>query len=131
MKAAYLYTRFSSAGQKGNSSLDRQIEDGREWYYREIAPLGIPLDETFTDSARSAYKGEHVGKHGDLGRFLAAIQSGAVSKGSILIAENLDRISRQGPKIARKLFEKIVDEGVDVHIVNLEEVDLRLGKPSQ
>jgi len=114
-----LYSRFSSAGQKGNNSTSRQTEVGRDWYYREIAPLGIPLDETFTDSARSAYKGEHVGKKGDLGRFLAAIQSGAVSKGSILIVENLDRISRQGPKIARKLFERIVDEGVAVHIVNI------------
>ena len=82
--------------------------------------MGIPLDESYTDSARSAYKGEHVGKDGALGRFLAAIQSGAVSRGSILIVENLDRISRQGPKIARKLFEKIVDEGVAVHVVNLE-----------
>jgi DNA invertase Pin-like site-specific DNA recombinase len=118
--AAYSYTRFSSAGQIGNNSFDRQIEDGRAWYAQEIAPLGIPLDETFTDSARSAYKGEHVGKHGDLGRFLAAIQSGTVAKGSILIAENLDRISRQGNKIGRKLLEKIVDEGVDVHIVNIE-----------
>ncbi len=60
-----------------------------------------------------------IRKRGDLGRFLAAIQSGAVSKGSILIAENLDRISRQGPKIARKLFERIVDEGVEIHIVNI------------
>jgi len=120
MRAAYSYTRFSSAGQIGNSSLDRQIEEGREWYSREIAPLNIPLDETFTDSARSAYKGEHVGKKGDLGRFLAAIQSGAVARGSILIAENADRLSRQGNKIARKLLEQIVDKGVDVHIVNIE-----------
>ena len=29
-----------------------------------------------------------MGKRGDLGRFLEAIQSGAVSRGSILIAEN-------------------------------------------
>jgi len=120
MRAAYSYTRFSSAGQVGNSSLDRQIEEGREWYNREIAPTGIPLDESFTDSARSAYKGEHVGKKGDLGRFLAAIQSGAVSKGSVLIAENAHRLSRQGNKIARKLLEQIVDKGVDVHIVNIE-----------
>jgi len=54
-----------------------------------------------------------------LGRFLAAIQSGLISEGSILIVENLDRVSRQGPKITRKLFEKIVDEGVAVHIVNI------------
>src|ERR1700733_11838376 len=119
MIAAYSYTKFSSAGQKGNNSTDRQIEDGREWYSREIAPLGIPLDESFTDTARSAYKGEHVGKKGDLGRFLAAIQSGAVSKGSILIVENMDRLSRQGNKIGRKLLERIVDEGVDVHVVSI------------
>lgn len=95
------------------------MEIARDWYNREIAHLGIPLDETFTDSARSAYKGEHVGKNGDLGRFLAAIQSGAVAKGSILIAENLDRICRQGPKIARVLLARIVDNGVEVHIVNI------------
>jgi hypothetical protein len=76
--------------------------------------------ECSTSPARSAYKGEHVGKKGDLGRFLAAILSGAVSKGSILIAENADRLSRQGNKIARKLLEQIVDKGVDVHIVNIE-----------
>jgi DNA invertase Pin-like site-specific DNA recombinase len=119
MRAAYSYKRFSSAGQIDGDSLDRQMEIARDWYNREIAPLGIPLDESFTDSGRSAYKGEHVGKHGDLGRFLAAIESGAVSKGSILIAENLDRISRQGPKIARVLLARIVDNGVDVHIVNI------------
>src|SRR5580700_9572974 len=109
MRAAYSYKRFSSAGQIDGDSLDRQMDRARKWYAQEIAHLGIPLDESFTDNARSAYKGEHVGKHGDLGRFVAAIKSGAVSKGSILIAENLDRISRQGNKIGRKLLEAIVD----------------------
>jgi Resolvase, N terminal domain/Recombinase len=117
--AAYSYRRFSSASQTDNDSLARQMQVAREWYNREIAHLGIPLDETFTDSARSAYKGEHVGNNGDLGRFLAAIKSGSVSKGSILIAENLDRISRHGPKIARVILAKIVDNGVEVHIVNI------------
>jgi Resolvase, N terminal domain/Recombinase len=117
--AAFSYKRFSSSGQINNDSFDRQEGVARDWYNREIAPLGIPLDESFTDSARSAYNGEHVGKRGDLGRFVAAIKSGVVSKGSILIAENLDRISRQGPKIARELFKEIVDKGVDVHIVNI------------
>src|SRR3984957_13070964 len=119
MRAAYSYKRFSSSGQDDNDSFDRQGDITRDWYNREIAPLGIPFDETFKDSARSAYTGEHVGKRGDLGRFVIAIQSGAVSKGSILIAENLDRISRQGPKIARELFKEIVDKGVDIHIVNI------------
>jgi hypothetical protein len=41
----------------------------------------------------------------------------ATSLNNVLVAENLDRISRQGPKIARKLIEQIVDNGVDIHIV--------------
>jgi Resolvase, N terminal domain/Recombinase len=120
MKAAYSYKRFSSAAQTDGDSLERQMQIARDWYYRQIAHLGIPLDETFTDSGVSAFTGKHIGKRGNLGRFLAAIQSGAVSKGSILIAENLDRISRQGPKVARKLLEQIVDNGVDVHVVNID-----------
>ena len=119
MKAAYSYKRFSSAAQTDGDSLERQMQIARDWYNREIADLGIPLDETFTDSGVSAFTGKHVGKRGNLGRFLAAIQGGSVSRGSILIAENLDRISRQGPKIARKLLEQIVDNGVDVHVVNI------------
>lgn len=119
MKAAYSYKRFSSAAQADGDSLERQMQIARDWYNREIAQLGIPLDETFTDSGVSAFTGKHVGKRGNLGRFLAAIQSGSVSRGSILIAENLDRISRQGPKVARKLLEQIVDSAVDVHVVNI------------
>jgi Resolvase, N terminal domain/Recombinase len=119
MKAAYSYKRFSSAAQTDGDSLERQMQIARDWYNRQIADLGIPLDETFTDSGRSAFTGKHIGKRGNLGRFLAAIQSGSVSRGSILIAENLDRISRQGPKVARKLLEQIVDNGVDVHVVNI------------
>jgi DNA invertase Pin-like site-specific DNA recombinase len=119
MKAAFSYKRFSSAAQTDGDSLERQMQIARDWYNHEIAHLGIPLDETLTDPGRSAFTGENIGKRGSLGRFLAAIQDGTVSRGSILIAENLDRISRQGPKVARKLLEQIVDNGVDVHVVNI------------
>jgi DNA invertase Pin-like site-specific DNA recombinase len=78
----------------------------------------MPLEEMACDEALSAWKGEHVEK-GSLGHFLAEIKVGRIATGSILIAENLDRISRQGPKIARRLIEQIVDNGVDVHIVNI------------
>ncbi len=98
--------------------MERQLQIAREWWAREIAPLGTPLEEMACDEGLSAWKGEHVEK-GSLGHFLAEIKVGRIATGSILIAENLDRISRQGPKIARKLIEQIVDNGVDVHIVNI------------
>ena len=119
MKKAYSYAKFSSVGQAQGTSLERQLQITRDWHAREITPLGIPLDESLgCDSGLSAHTGKHIEK-GSLGHFLAEINEGLIAAGSILIAENLDRISRQGPKIARKLLEKIVDRGVDVHICNI------------
>jgi hypothetical protein len=110
-KQAYSYARFSTPRQTYGTSLERQLKIAREWYVQEIAPLGIPQAEIACDEGLSAWKGEHL-EQGSLGHFLAEIKSGSVAPGSILIAENLDRISRQGPKIARKLLEQIVDNGV-------------------
>jgi len=117
-KQAYSYARFSTPRQTYGTSLERQLKIAREWYVQEIAPLGTPLAEIACDEGLSAWKGEHV-EQGSLGHFLAEIKSGSVAPDSILIAENLDRISRQGPKIAHKLLERIVDNGVSVHIVNI------------
>ena len=115
---AYSYARFSSRRQAEGTSLERQLEIARAWYTREIGPLGLPLSDLKADDGYSAFRGKHVEK-GSLGHFLAEIKAGTVLKGSVLIAENLDRISRQGPKIARKIIEQIVDNGVDIHICNI------------
>jgi hypothetical protein len=51
-----------------------------------------------------------------LGIFRDSVKAGKFPN-HVLVAENLDRISRQGPKIARKLIAEIVDNGVDIHII--------------
>ena len=119
MKKAYSYARFSNSCQTGGNSLERQLQIATDWYNREIKPLGISLDALDSDTGYSAYKGDHVKAGRGLGDFLIEINEGRIDRGSILICENLDRISRQGPKIARKLLEQIVDAGVDVHVVNI------------
>jgi hypothetical protein len=120
MRKAYSYQRYSSAGQSDGDTLNRQTGKAYLWWKREIEPLGIPLDEEARcDRGLSAYKGEHLKDGGALATFLSEIKAGTIEPGSILIAENLDRISRQGPKIARKILEQIVDNGVEVHIVNI------------
>jgi hypothetical protein len=88
-----------------------------DWYRRKIASLGLPLSDLKADDGFSAYKGAHVSK-GSLGHFRAEIGK-SIAPRSILIAENLDRISRQGPKIARQLIASIVDIGVDIHVASI------------
>jgi DNA invertase Pin-like site-specific DNA recombinase len=123
MKKAYSYARFSSLGQGQGNSIERQLEIAVAYHARVLATL--PLDTSRADEGFSAYKGHHVEK-GSLGHFLAEIKANTIAKGSALIVENLDRISRQGPKIARKIIEQVVDNGVEIHIVNINSI-LTLG----
>jgi DNA invertase Pin-like site-specific DNA recombinase len=118
MKQAYIYSRWSDAKQGKGDSLERQMEIGLDWYNREIKHLGIPLCPLKCDDGFSAYKGENV-KRGSFGHFLAEIKAGNIAEGSILIAENIDRISRQGPKDARKIIEQLTDKYVELHICNI------------
>jgi DNA invertase Pin-like site-specific DNA recombinase len=119
MKKAYSYLRFSSTGQKDGDSLERQLRIATAYHDRALKNL--PLDTSRADQGFSAYKGHQVSR-GSLGHFIAEIRAGTIEPGSALIVENLDRISRQGPKIARKLLESIVDNGVEVHVVNLNKI---------
>ncbi|MCX7307097.1 MAG: recombinase family protein, partial [Afipia sp.] len=49
-----------------------------------------------------------------LGKFLAAAESGRVPRGSYLLVESLDRISRQKPEIAQALFLRILAAGINL-----------------
>jgi hypothetical protein len=118
MKQTFIYSRWSDAKQGKGDSHERQMEIGLDWYNREIKHLGIPLCPLKCDDGFSAYKGEHV-KRGSFGHFLAEIKAGNITAGSILIAENIDRISRQGPKDARVIIQQMTDHGVELHICNI------------
>lgn len=75
----------------------------------------------YPDEGFSAYKGEHM-KKGALGVFAAAVQNKdekILAEVDVMVVENLDRISRQGPKIARGIIAQIVDNGVQIDIVNI------------
>ena len=112
-KIAYSYTRFSNPRQALGNSEERQVEYAREY----AAKHDFVLEERI-DRGVSAYSGKNIAG-GALGVFLQQIKSGVTKPGSILIAENLDRLSRQGPKKARQLFAQIVDNGVEIHVLNL------------
>lgn len=112
---AYSYIRFSSADQASGDSLRRQTEAAK----RFAATNGLELDEALTmqDLGRSAYAGHHISE-GALGVFLAACENGLVPKGSILIVEAVDRLTRLDHLEAMTLIGRLVKH-VSLHVVQL------------
>ncbi len=86
---AYSYLRISTDNQRHGSGIERQMKAGAAW----AEANGYELAETISDIGLSAYTSTHA-KKGGFGRFLAAIETGQVPAGSILIVESLDRLSR-------------------------------------
>ncbi len=108
---AYSYTRFSSEKQRLGDSMRRQIEAAEQWCKTE--GIGLELDTSLRDEGVSGFNGRNA-EVGALGLFLNAIREGSVAPGSVLLVENLDRISRNNPLKAMHILETIVEAGVDV-----------------
>lgn len=107
----YSYSRFSNPEQERGDSLRRQTEAAK----LHAARFGLPLDSELTleDRGRSGWTGANVRK-GALGQFLKAIDDELVEPGSVLIVENLDRVSRQDPWEALPIFQQIINAGVTI-----------------
>ena len=110
-KRAYSYIRFSSAQQHSGDSIRRQLAATKAYCERN----NLILDETpMQDLGISAFRGTNSDK-GALGDFLRACESGLIPKGSALIVESLDRITRQSPRKAVALLSTILEAGIEVH----------------
>jgi DNA invertase Pin-like site-specific DNA recombinase len=108
---AYSYLRFSTPEQMRGDSMRRQLEMARAYATAE----GLELDEnlTYQDLGVSGFRGANA-TEGQLGDFLKAVEIGVVPQGSVLLVENLDRLSRQTARRALRGLEEIVDAGVSV-----------------
>jgi DNA invertase Pin-like site-specific DNA recombinase len=108
---AYSYIRFSTPKQQWGDSRRRQLKKTRDYADKK----GFDLDESLTleDLGLSAYHGVHVEK-GALGVFLEAVRDGKVPRGAFLIVENLDRLSRQKPRLAMRNFLDLIDAGITI-----------------
>ena len=115
---AYSYLLFSTPEQQNGDSFRRQSSMAASYAGRH----GLELDEelTFHDLGRSAFRGQNLAEAGRLADFLEAVHSGLVARGSVLLVEQLDRISRQSARKALRALESIVDAGVAVVTLNDE-----------
>lgn len=107
---AVSYLRFSTPEQAKGDSLRRQTEDSERWCQCN----SIPLDQTISDLGRSAYHGRHRDDKAALGKFLELVRQNRIPRGSFLIVENLDRLSREDERTALRLWMDILDAGVNI-----------------
>ncbi len=107
MPTAYSYARFSSEKQKHGASLDRQLEAATKYAHTN----SLVLDpSTYRDLGVSAFRSKNVA--GALGAFIEAVDAGRIVKGSYLLVESLDRLSRDTVDVALELFLGITRRGI-------------------
>lgn len=117
-RRAFSYTRFSTAKQAEGFSLARQLAAAKAYCERN----GLTLDErSFCDMGVSGFHGANA-VDGELFEFLSLVRGGRVPKGSVLIVENTDRLSRLPPDEANRIITEIVRAGVDVVTTSPEQV---------
>ena len=110
---AYSYVRFSTAKQELGDSLRRQVEMARAYCAKHDLHLH---EESYRDLGVSAFKRRNVEK-GALASFIEAVKSGKVSKGSYLVVEQFDRLSRADIDVAVRLLLELVH--ADIRVVTL------------
>src|SRR5262245_54634702 len=129
MPLGYSYLRFSSPQQADGDSIRRQTEKTTEWCQRNQVLLDKSM--SLKDEGVSAFRGSHrkdPETHA-LAAFLAHVKSGRVERGSYLIVESLDRLSREAIRPALTLFLNIIEAGIrvvqliPVEVVYDEDVD--------
>ncbi len=106
---AYIYIRLSSQAQAWGDGERRQHDAA----LRFVETHGLPVAETLQDIGVSAFRGDNA-LTGELGRFLQRCESGEVPPGSVLIAESLDRLTRNRVNEALLLLLKITQHGVRI-----------------
>jgi DNA invertase Pin-like site-specific DNA recombinase len=119
---AFSYIRFSHPDQAKGDSVRRQDEAAASWCKRN----GVTLDTSITlhDLGKSAYTGKHrqnPDRHA-LAAFLKLVESGKVPRGSCLIIENLDRLTREHLQPALLLVLNLLQGGI--RIVQLKPAEM-------
>lgn len=116
---AYSYLRFSTPEQRHGDSIRRQTVEAQRFARRHGLELDAQL--TFEDAGVSGFRGANAAR-GALRAFLRLIEDGVIETGSVLILENLDRMSRQAPWEALPTLQEIINGGVALGIPSKDRI---------
>lgn len=111
---AYSYVRFSSDKQAHGQSLERQLDAARAYAVQHN--LYLEPNGTYEDLGVSGFKGRNA-EEGALSDFIKAVDNGRVRPGSMLIIENLDRLSRDHVDKALAVFMTLISKGITLAVL--------------
>jgi DNA invertase Pin-like site-specific DNA recombinase len=106
----YSYVRFSTPEQALGDSKRRQVDSARAWAVEH----GLELDEELRDEGVSGFRGANTKDEAALGTFLQAVNAGDVPRGSYLVVESLDRLSRDRLLAAQSILINLLLAGINV-----------------
>lgn len=104
---AYSYTRMSTLEQLKGDSRRRQFALTQRYALEN----GLEIVDRFDDWGVSAFRGRNAAL-GALNEFKARVESGEIARGSYLIVESMDRLSRDKVINALSLLTDIVSKGI-------------------
>ncbi|WJR28596.1 recombinase family protein [Pseudomonas mosselii] len=117
-KKCFPYVRFSSTRQEDGSTRTRQ----NELIEAFVAKHGLEVDRHLEDAGTSAFHGKHAGSDGVLGQFLKEVRKGEIEKGSYLLIENFDRLSRDKIVRSNKIFTDLLFSGIKIVILDKNKI---------
>jgi DNA invertase Pin-like site-specific DNA recombinase len=106
---AFSYLRMSTEQQLKGDSLRRQKEKSQAYAQEH----GLVLVESLQDIGVSAFRGANK-ERGALREFLDLVEEGRIEKGSYLLLESLDRLSREQLRKAMPLLLSLINAGIIV-----------------
>ena len=117
---AIVYRRYSTDEQRDGSAqtLEAQLERCRVF----AKARGWQITEILTDEGKSAYKGHHLLPDADLGKFVTRLRRGEIARGTVLIADNLSRLSRRPVDEAMAWVHEVNGSGVEIALADTKEV---------
>src|SRR3954467_2478562 len=108
-----VYGRYSGEGQRGNSSVERQMD--MDHYRRRADELSLSFVEVpYFDDAKSGFKGDNL--EAELGRVFRDIKSGALPPGSVIGTESHSRLGRLSANEALFQYLDILRIGIGLGI---------------
>lgn len=110
-RVGYSYIRFSTPDQAKGDSLRRQLEASEKFAEKHDIRLDTTLN--IRDLGVSGFRGKNR-TTGGLSKFIEAVETGRVRRGSFLLVESLDRLSRETINVALELFLNLINRGITV-----------------
>ncbi|GAB6143491.1 recombinase family protein [Desulfocicer niacini] len=107
----YVYIRFSTQEQENGDSLRRQLSLAKS--FAKEKNLTINDSYILVDDGLSGFSGAHK-KYGKFGEFLKSVEQNKIPRGSFLLIESLDRLSRQDPLEAFTPFQTIINKDITI-----------------